>query len=95
MTLYPFSLGDLANYIENNEWTVENLTSQRVVTTYGTDEYTDVTYHVIIQRRSEFYVMTMMFPCMLVSAIAAIGNTENSKLCIHVYTICFVSNNPI
>jgi len=95
MTLYPFSLGDLANYIENNEWTVENLTSQRVVTTYGTDEYTDVTYHVIIQRRSEFYVMTMMFPCMLVSAIAAIGNNENTKLCIYVYNICFVGNNPI
>ncbi|XP_052781836.1 neuronal acetylcholine receptor subunit alpha-10-like isoform X2 [Mya arenaria] len=65
--------GDLSEFVENNEWVVEKLKSARNVKTYGNETYTDITYHIEMRRRSAFYVMTMMFPCILVSFIAAVG----------------------
>lgn len=76
LDFYPVSPsgrnGDLDDFINNNEWVVSALTSTRNVKNY-TELYTDVEYSIIMSRRSSFYVMTMMFPCILVSAIAAIG----------------------
>ncbi|KAL4239553.1 acetylcholine-gated cation-selective channel [Mactra antiquata] len=66
--------GDLDNFIENNEWIVDGLVPVRDVKEYGNGtEYTEIEYKIIMDRRPDFYVMTMMFPCILVSAIASVG----------------------
>lgn len=59
--------------MENNEWIVSDLVPTRTVKAYGDENYTDVTYRLVMRRRQDFYVMTMLFPCMLVSVIAGIG----------------------
>lgn len=64
--------GNLSKYIPNNEWIVNKMPAIRSVEGYP-ENFTDVNYIIIMTRRSDFFVMTMMFPCILVSAIAAIG----------------------
>ena len=66
-------VGDLSNFVINNEWKVSDLVPVRTVKPYGNEFYTDVTYKLVMRRRQDFYVMTMLFPCMLVSIIAGIG----------------------
>ncbi|XP_045214474.2 neuronal acetylcholine receptor subunit alpha-10-like isoform X3 [Mercenaria mercenaria] len=76
MDFYPVSPsgrnGDLDDFITNNEWVVSEIVADRTVKMY-TEPYTDINYIIIMTRRSDFFVMTMMFPCILVTAIAAIG----------------------
>ncbi|XP_060553550.1 neuronal acetylcholine receptor subunit alpha-7-like [Ruditapes philippinarum] len=70
---YPTSpTGDLSSFITNNEWIVTEITAQRNVIMY-LEPYADVNFIVIMARRPDHYVMTMLFPCILIGATAAIG----------------------
>lgn len=70
----------LGEFVINNEWVVSKLDAERRVKEYS-ENYTDINYTIVMTRRSDFYVMTMMFPCILVSAIAAIGKLETVFFC--------------
>ncbi|XP_045216812.2 neuronal acetylcholine receptor subunit alpha-10-like isoform X2 [Mercenaria mercenaria] len=67
--------GDLDNYIENAEWTVEKIPVERHVLYYNCcpEPYPDVTFYIVMRRRPAFYLLTMIFPCILTSCVAALG----------------------
>ncbi|KAI8500716.1 hypothetical protein Bbelb_215340 [Branchiostoma belcheri] len=66
------SHGDL-EFGNNGIWTVIDLPAQRNVETYGASDvpYPDVTFHVVIQRQSLFYVFFIFFPSVLIVLIRA------------------------
>lgn len=66
--------GDLDNFIKNPEWLVDEFPVERHVLYYNCcpEPYPDITYYVVMQRRPDFYLLTMMFPCILTSAVAAL-----------------------
>lgn len=67
--------GDLASYIDNAEWTVDNIPVERHVLYYNCcpEPYPDVTFYIVMKRRPAFYLLTMIFPCILTSCVAALG----------------------
>ncbi|XP_035669364.1 neuronal acetylcholine receptor subunit alpha-3-like [Branchiostoma floridae] len=68
------SHGDL-EFEHNGIWTVIDLPAQRNVVTYPASEvpYPDVTFHVVIQRQSLFYVFFIFFPSVLIVFISLIS----------------------
>lgn len=67
--------GDLDNYIVNSEWEVNNIPVERHVLYYNCcpEPYPDVTFYIVMKRRPAFYLLTMIFPCILTSCVAALG----------------------
>lgn len=70
-----FFPGDLTSYIKSNEWDVISFRSERNVIYYGCcpEPFPDVTFTVEMKRKPKFYVLTIIFPCTLVLALAALG----------------------
>ena len=68
------STGDISVFVKNSEWVVENIPAQRNVFYYSccAEPYPDVTFSIVLDRRPAFYLMTMLFPCILVSCVAAL-----------------------
>ncbi|XP_053405084.1 neuronal acetylcholine receptor subunit alpha-10-like [Mercenaria mercenaria] len=67
--------GDLDYYVNNTEWTVSDFPIERHVVYYNCcpEPYPDVTFYVIMKRRSTFYILTMVFPYMLTALVSAFG----------------------
>ncbi|XP_053405083.1 neuronal acetylcholine receptor subunit alpha-10-like [Mercenaria mercenaria] len=67
--------GDLDYYIDNTEWTVSDFPIERHVLYYNCcpEPYPDVTFYVIMKRRSTFYILTMIFPYTLTAFVSALG----------------------
>ncbi|XP_066270261.1 neuronal acetylcholine receptor subunit alpha-10-like [Branchiostoma lanceolatum] len=65
------STGDL-EFDHNGIWTVIDLPAQRNVVTYGASDvpYPDVTFHVVIQRQSMYYIFFIFFPSILIVVIS-------------------------
>ena len=68
-------VGDLASYIEHNEWAVAAFPAIRNVFYYNccAEPYPDVTFHLTLKRKARFYVFTVLFPCILTSSVSALG----------------------
>ncbi|KAM8876743.1 neuronal acetylcholine receptor subunit alpha-7-like [Synchiropus picturatus] len=69
-------LGDLtlSDYTENNEWSLVG-TSEKMTTTYYPccpEPYPDVTYTLVLRRRSLFYGLNLIIPCILLSTLAVV-----------------------
>ncbi|XP_052793000.1 neuronal acetylcholine receptor subunit alpha-10-like [Mya arenaria] len=69
------SAGDLDTYIENTEWSVLRIPVERHELFYNCcpEPYPDVTFTIVMKRRPAFYLLTMMFPCILTSCVAALA----------------------
>lgn len=67
--------GDLTSFVANNEWEVVSLRSERNLQYYNCcpEPYPDVTFHLLMKRKPKFYVLTIIFPCAVVLALAALG----------------------
>ncbi|KAM5125863.1 neuronal acetylcholine receptor subunit alpha-10-like [Mantella aurantiaca] len=67
--------GDLTDFVENVEWEVLGMPAKRNVITYGccSDPYPDVTYTLILKRRSSFYIFNLLLPCVMISFLAPLG----------------------
>jgi nicotinic acetylcholine receptor len=63
--------GDVSNYIENGEWSLEELLVERNVKIYSCcpQPYPNVTYYVVIRRRPLFYVFNMIMPSLLITLV--------------------------
>ncbi|XP_033750113.1 neuronal acetylcholine receptor subunit alpha-10-like [Pecten maximus] len=66
---------DLSYYVEHNEWKLTGMPVERNVLYYACCEepYPDVTFYINISRKSQFYVMTILFPCILTSVVAMLS----------------------
>ncbi len=65
----------MSNFLQNGEWFLENLLLEKHVKTYTCCDspYPDITYYVVIRRRSLFYIFNMILPCALITFIAFLG----------------------
>lgn len=67
--------GDISNYKDNGEWNLVAIPVKRNVIYYGccVEPYPDVSFFVIIRRRPLFYTYNLVFPCILITAIALLN----------------------
>ncbi|XP_066430883.1 neuronal acetylcholine receptor subunit alpha-9 [Eleutherodactylus coqui] len=67
--------GDLSDFVENVEWEMHGMPAVRNVITYGccSEPYPDVTFTVILKRRSSFYIFNLLIPCVMISFLAPLG----------------------
>uniref|UniRef100_A0A8C6UA19 Cholinergic receptor nicotinic alpha 9 subunit n=1 Tax=Neogobius melanostomus TaxID=47308 RepID=A0A8C6UA19_9GOBI len=67
--------GDLSDFVENVEWELLGMPAWKNVIMYGCcpDPYPDITYTVLLQRRSSFYIFNLLLPCFLISFLAPLG----------------------
>ncbi len=64
---------DLSNYIKSGEWDLKTVTIKRFVKVYSCcpdEPFPDVKFHIHIRRRILYFVMNILFPCILLSAIS-------------------------
>ncbi|XP_051558200.1 neuronal acetylcholine receptor subunit alpha-9 [Myxocyprinus asiaticus] len=67
--------GDLSDFVENVEWECHGMPAVKNVIMYGccSDPYPDITYTVLLKRRSTFYIYNLLLPCFLISFLAPLG----------------------
>lgn len=67
--------GDLSDFVENVEWECHGMPATKNVIMYGccSDPYPDITYTLLLQRRSSFYIFNLLLPCFLISFLAPLG----------------------
>uniref|UniRef100_A0A8C3GB88 Cholinergic receptor nicotinic alpha 9 subunit n=1 Tax=Cyclopterus lumpus TaxID=8103 RepID=A0A8C3GB88_CYCLU len=67
--------GDLSDFVVNVEWECHGMPAVRNVMMYGccSDPYTDITYTLLLKRRSLFYIFNLLLPCFLISFLAPLG----------------------
>ncbi|XP_054460983.1 neuronal acetylcholine receptor subunit alpha-9-I [Anoplopoma fimbria] len=67
--------GDLSDFVENVEWECHGMPAVRTVMMYGccSDPYTEITYTLLLKRRSSFYIFNLLLPCFLISFLAPLG----------------------
>ncbi|GFS05180.1 neuronal acetylcholine receptor subunit alpha-7-like precursor [Elysia marginata] len=69
------SAGDMTSFVENTEWDLLSLPLARHELKYGCcpEPYPDVTFYVTMKRKPLFYVLNLLFPCLLITAVALLG----------------------
>ncbi|KAM4709872.1 neuronal acetylcholine receptor subunit alpha-9 [Discoglossus pictus] len=67
--------GDLSDFVENVEWEMHGMPAVKNVITYGccSEPYPDVTFTLILKRRSSFYIFNLLIPCVMISFLAPLG----------------------
>uniref|UniRef100_A0A4W4EZT3 Cholinergic receptor, nicotinic, alpha 9 n=1 Tax=Electrophorus electricus TaxID=8005 RepID=A0A4W4EZT3_ELEEL len=67
--------GELSDFVENVEWECHGMPGVRNVIMYGccSDPYPDITYTVLLKRRSSFYIYNLLLPCFLISFLAPLS----------------------
>ncbi|KAM6439952.1 neuronal acetylcholine receptor subunit alpha-9 [Liasis olivaceus] len=67
--------GDLSDFIEDVEWEIHGMPAVKNVITYGccSEPYPDVTFTLILKRKSTFYIFNLLLPCLLISFLAPLG----------------------
>ncbi|XP_022321062.1 neuronal acetylcholine receptor subunit alpha-10-like [Crassostrea virginica] len=66
---------DLSAFVESVEWEVKSVPMVRNVLYYKCcpEPYPDVTFYLTMRRKSLFYLMNLVFPCILISTVACLG----------------------
>ena len=82
MTL-KFEEGDLSKYVESGEWYLIGFPAKRNVEYYSccAEPYPDLTWKIIISRKSLFYTYNLVLPCVLLMLIGACNN-DVIKFCL-------------
>ncbi|XP_003773346.1 neuronal acetylcholine receptor subunit alpha-9 [Sarcophilus harrisii] len=67
--------GDLSDFIEDVEWEIHGMPAVKNVITYGccSEPYPDITFTLILKRKSSFYIVNLLIPCVLISFLAPLS----------------------
>nr|XP_027793132.1 neuronal acetylcholine receptor subunit alpha-9 [Marmota flaviventris] len=67
--------GDLSDFVEDVEWEVNGMPAVKNVISYGccSEPYPDVTFTLLLKRRSSFYIVNLLVPCVLISFLAPLS----------------------
>ncbi|KAJ8410963.1 hypothetical protein AAFF_G00179980 [Aldrovandia affinis] len=67
--------GDLSDFVENVEWECHGMPAAKNIIMYGccSDPYPDITYTLLLKRRSAFYIFNLLLPCVMISFLAPLG----------------------
>ncbi|XP_061669946.1 neuronal acetylcholine receptor subunit alpha-7-like [Syngnathoides biaculeatus] len=63
---------DISEYVTNREWDLIVVSGKKSYTTYECcpEPYVDVTYTIVMRRRTLFYAVNLLIPCFLISLLA-------------------------
>ncbi|XP_062599058.1 neuronal acetylcholine receptor subunit alpha-10-like [Saccostrea cucullata] len=66
---------DTSAFLNHNEWRLISMESNRLVSYYNccAYPYSKVSFQLVIKREPKFYIITIIFPCILVTSLAFIG----------------------
>ncbi|XP_061188673.1 neuronal acetylcholine receptor subunit alpha-10-like [Saccostrea echinata] len=66
---------DLTSFVDSVEWEVTSVPMTRKVLYYNCcpEPYPDVTFYLNMRRKPLFYLMNLVFPCVLISTVACLG----------------------
>ncbi|XP_063864568.1 acetylcholine receptor subunit alpha-type acr-16-like isoform X4 [Scylla paramamosain] len=69
--------GDLSDFIKNGEWDLIGCPGKRNSITYKCcpEPYVDVTFEIVIRRRTLYYFCNLILPCVLIASMAVLGFT--------------------
>ncbi|XP_029187146.2 neuronal acetylcholine receptor subunit alpha-7-like [Acropora millepora] len=67
--------GDIKKYVSNGEWDLISLTAQRNELIYicCPEPYPDVTYTLHIRRRTKYYYINLIIPCVLITSLTLLS----------------------
>ncbi|KAK6188286.1 hypothetical protein SNE40_004494 [Patella caerulea] len=71
--LAPLRDADLSKYVQHVEWFVKSMEAERIVGVFNNIPYPTVVYRLVLKRKSLFYMINLIFPCMLISTVALMG----------------------
>jgi nicotinic acetylcholine receptor len=66
---------DLANYVFSGEWELIDIKVIRNEVFYAccSEPYPDVTFHIIMRRRTLYYLFNIIFPCLWLTVLSLLG----------------------
>ena len=66
---------DLANYVFNGEWQLLSVGVKRNEIVYAccVEPYPDVTFTIVIRRRTLYYLFNVIFPCLWLTVLSLVG----------------------
>ncbi|XP_052796704.1 neuronal acetylcholine receptor subunit alpha-10-like isoform X2 [Mya arenaria] len=66
---------DLSNYVYSGEWELLNIKVVRNTVTYAccTEFFPDVTFTIIMRRRTLYYLFNIIFPCLWLTILSLLG----------------------
>ncbi|KAL7640434.1 UNVERIFIED_CONTAM: hypothetical protein RMT77_008709 [Armadillidium vulgare] len=69
--------GDLSDFIKNGEWDLIGCPGKRNAIYYQCcpEPYVDVTFEIVIRRRTLYYFCNLILPCVLIASMAVLGFT--------------------
>ncbi|KAH1023170.1 hypothetical protein HUJ04_012426 [Dendroctonus ponderosae] len=69
--------GDISNFITNGEWDLLGVPGRRNEIFYNCcpEPYIDITFVIIIRRRTLYYFFNLIVPCVLIASMAVLGFT--------------------
>ncbi|XP_065565150.1 neuronal acetylcholine receptor subunit alpha-7-like isoform X4 [Artemia franciscana] len=69
--------GDTSSFVTNGEWSLLGVPAKRNVIYYTCcpEPYVDVTFTIIIRRRTLYYFFNLIVPCVLIASMAVLGFT--------------------
>ncbi|XP_067665507.1 neuronal acetylcholine receptor subunit alpha-10-like [Haliotis asinina] len=69
------SAGDMSSFKVNTEWDLIGVPVKRHVVHYACcpEPYPDVTFYVKLRRKPLFYMLNLLFPCILITTVALLG----------------------
>ncbi|XP_037081941.1 neuronal acetylcholine receptor subunit alpha-7-like [Pollicipes pollicipes] len=75
--ILPGEEGDSSSFLPNGEWTLLGVPGVRNEITYACcpQTYIDVTYKILIRRRTLYYFSNLIVPCVLIASMAVLGFT--------------------
>ena len=67
--------GDIASFVTNSEFDITRMPLKRNVVIYNCcpEPYPDVTFYIHLKRKPMFYVLNLLFPCILITTVALLG----------------------
>ncbi|KAG7210515.1 hypothetical protein KM043_012036 [Ampulex compressa] len=77
LQLQDESGGDISSFITNGEWDLLGVPGKRNEIYYNCcpEPYIDITFVVIIRRRTLYYFFNLIVPCVLIASMAVLGFT--------------------
>ncbi|XP_025207881.1 neuronal acetylcholine receptor subunit alpha-7-like isoform X4 [Melanaphis sacchari] len=69
--------GDISGFITNGEWDLLGVPGKRNVIYYSCcpEPYIDITFSILIRRRTLYYFFNLIVPCVLIASMAVLGFT--------------------
>ena len=64
---------DLSEYVPSNEWNILEAPGFRHIKTINSNQYTDLTFYLVLQRNGGFLAYILIVPCMMLAFLTMVN----------------------